>query len=369
MKVAIIVGARPQIIKVAPVIWELREKGEISYFMLHTGQHYDFEMSRVFFGELDIPEPHVNLGVGSGSHGEQTGDMLKGIERELMKVKPDLTIVPGDTNSTLAGALASVKLKIPVAHLEAGLRSFDFYMPEEINRRLTDACSELLFAPTQTAVSNLLREGIDRERIYHTGDIMYDVLVHSLKLISVKSPSYRGLHLVPNERFCVLTLHRAENVDDKERLISILSAIPRIKAKVIFPIHPRTKKNIASFGLMNFLEKIDNLVLIEPVGYLDFISLILRSELVLTDSGGVQKEAFLIRKPCVTLRERTEWVETVELGGNVLVDANTERIVAEANEILDHGRDVKWDKNPFGDGKSAEKVYNIILNYLSNKEL
>ncbi len=365
MKVAVIVGARPQIIKVAPVIWKLREKGGISYFILHTGQHYDFKMSKVFFGELNIPEPHVNLGVGSGSHGEQTGDMLMGIEQELIKVKPDLTIVPGDTNSTLAGALASVKLKIPVAHLEAGLRSFDFYMPEEINRRLTDACSELLFAPTQTAVLNLLREGVSKERIHRTGDTMYDVLVHSLKVIKRKEFPYEEFHLAANEKYCVLTLHRAENVDSREKLASILSAIPRIKAKIIFPVHPRTRKNLVLFKLMDFVEKTDNLVLIEPVGYLDFISLILRSELVLTDSGGVQKEAFLIRKPCITLRDKTEWIETVRLGGNILVGVDTEKIVAEANKTLSYGREVRWDKNPFGDGKAAERIYNIILNHFA----
>jgi len=197
LKVAIIVGARPQIIKVVPVIWKFREKDNIPYFLLHTGQHYDFEMSKIFFRELNIPEPDVNLGVGSGSHGEQTGNMLKGIEQELMKAKPNLTIVPGDTNSTLAGTLASVKLKIPVAHLEAGLRSFDFYMPEEINRRLTDACSELLFAPTETAVYNLLREGINKERIYNTGDTMYDLLIHCLKLNAARSFSYERLESVP----------------------------------------------------------------------------------------------------------------------------------------------------------------------------
>jgi UDP-GlcNAc3NAcA epimerase len=365
---AIIVGARPQFIKIAPLVREI-EKSSINYYVIHTGQHYDVEMSDIFFSELKLPKPDINLEIGSGSHGEQTGRMLAAIEEELVRVKPDLTLVPGDTNSTLAGALASVKLKIPVAHLEAGVRSNDFYMPEEINRRVVDQVSELLFAPTENAVKNLLSEGIARGRIHQTGDIMYDALLQNIPIAREKTRALKELGVNLGEKYAVLTLHREKNVDNAGTLESLLEALPRINAQIVFPIHPRTEKNIERFRLKELVDNISNLTLAPSLGYLEFLSLLNHCSLVLTDSGGVQKEAFLLKKPCITMRESTEWIETVKLGANVLVGTNAEKLVEEANRKLEQKTRVEWGENPFGNGKASEKIVNILEKYSSPKQI
>ena len=334
-KVVSIVGARPQFIKLAPLSKALREAG-FKEVIVHTGQHYDDNMSELFFKELEIPEPDYNLGIGSGSHGEQTGRMLIAIEDILLKENPDLVIIYGDTNSTLAGALASSKLHIPLAHIEAGLRSFNKNMPEEINRIVADHLSSLLFAPTETAVENLRREGIEKG-VYLVGDIMFDALMHFSKISDAKSKILEALNLKPREYY-LATIHRAENTDNWERLKNILEALSSLDKPVIFPVHPRTKKKVEEYNLEFLIEKIQ---VIEPVGYLDMIQLEKNAKAILTDSGGVQKEAFWLRVPCITLRDETEWVETVRYGWNRLVGADKEKIL-DAVKSISPGEEVDF---------------------------
>lgn len=319
MKIITIIGARPQFIKAAPVSKVLRESGHQEY-LVHTGQHYDTNMSQVFFDELQIPEPDVNLGVGSGSHGWQTGQMLMALERVIQEVKPDWVLVYGDTNSTLAGALAAVKLHILIAHVEAGLRSFNREMPEEINRVLTDHCSDLLFCPTQTAVDNLAKEGITKG-VHLVGDTMYDAVIQFSEIARSRSTILEKLGLGPKE-YLLATIHRPYNTDNPENLHSILSAFTEIDEPIIFPVHPRTRQCLSDLKL-----KTDNLKLrlLEPVGYLDMLVLEKNAKAILTDSGGMQKEAYFLRVPCITLRTETEWVETVEAGWNVAVGADRKR--------------------------------------------
>ena len=323
-----IVGTRPQFIKSSILARILEEDREIKLQLIHTGQHYQFEMSQIFFQDLNFPKPDLNLNVGSGSHAQQTALMMMKLEEVMLDMNPDIVLVPGDTNSTLAGALTAIKLHIPVGHIEAGLRSYDLNMPEEINRRLTDHCSTLLFAPTNTAVKNLLQEGIKMDSIFHVGDTMVDVLQSYMPLARKYSNILYELNL-ERDSYALLTLHRPENVDNKRRFKTILKALRGLKElQIIFPIHPRTKKMARKFGLYEDLRKTPNIHLIDPVGYLDFIVLMENSKIILTDSGGVQKEAFLLGVPCVTLRYNTEWIETVELGCNFLVGAN-EKIITE----------------------------------------
>lgn len=328
MKVVTVVGARPQFIKAAPVSRELRKaRTEI---LVHTGQHYDDAMSAVFFRELDIPEPDYNLGVGSGSHGEQTGEMLKRIEAVLVEEHPDWVLVYGDTNSTLAGALAAAKLHIPVAHVEAGLRSFNRRMPEEINRVLTDHLSTLLFCPTPTAVENLRREGIT-QGVHAVGDVMQEALLWAAERARTQSTILERLG-VQEKGYLLVTVHRAENTDDPARLEAILEAFAQIAEPIVFPIHPRTQARVEMFNLKSRLERIAHLQVIPPVGYLDMVRLEQAARTILTDSGGIQKEAYWLGVPCITLREETEWIETVEAGANVLVGTNTTRIVEAVRE-------------------------------------
>jgi UDP-GlcNAc3NAcA epimerase len=353
-KVASIVGARPQFIKLAPLSKVLRKN--INEIIVHTGQHYDENMDAVFFEELEIPEPDYNLGVGSGTHGEQTGRMLIEIEKVLLNEKPDLVIVYGDTNSTLAGALAASKLHIPVAHVEAGLRSFNKNMPEEINRILTDHISDILFCPTQTAVENLKREGITKG-VYLVGDIMFDALMHFSKISDIKSKILEKLNINPGEYY-LATVHRAENTDNYERLKNILTALSEISMfdrTVVFPVHPRTKKMIDVFELSHFMDKI---LVIEPVGYLDMIKLEKNARAILTDSGGVQKEAFWLKVPCITLRDETEWIETVELGWNRLVGTDVGKILSAVRNLR------PGDNVDFSSEFSANKMVEIIVNLL-----
>jgi len=321
MKIFSIVGARPQFIKFSPLSFVIRK--EHKEIILHTGQHYDPEMSDIFFNQLNIPKPDYNLGVGSASHGKQTGTMLIEIEKALIKEQPDLVIVYGDTNSTLAGALAASKLHIKVAHVEAGLRSFDRNMPEEINRVLTDHISNLLFCPTKTAVRNLKNEGIIKG-IYNVGDVMKDAMEYNVKIAEERSTIIKDLDLISNT-FIVATLHRPANTDSKENLTSIVSAFCSIDETIVFPVHPRTEKYLKEYNLWDLL--CQSVRIIPPVGFQDMLKLTVHAKMILTDSGGVQKEAYLLGVPCVTLRENTEWVETVEEGWNVLVGADYEKII------------------------------------------
>ena len=320
MKVLSVVGARPQFIKAAPVGRALWAAGHTDV-LVHTGQHYDENMSAIFFRELAIPEPDYNLEVGSGPHGQQTGEMLIRLEEVMEQERPDRVLVYGDTNSTSAGALAAVKSHIPVAHVEAGLRSSNRAMPEEHNRVLTDHCADLLFCPTQTAVDNLAREGITRG-VHLVGDVMYDAVLQFGELARQRSTILHDLGLKP-KGYLLATVHRPYNTDDYVRLQSILETFIEIGEPVIFPVHPRTRKRIAGLaGTLNLRAGAGDLRLIEPVGYLDMLMLEQNARLILTDSGGVQKEAYFFAVPCVTLRPETEWVETVKAGWNLVADAD-----------------------------------------------
>ena len=351
MKIVTIVGARPQFIKAAPVsrVWR---QNHIEV-LVHSGQHYDENMSAVFFRELDIPKPDYNLGIGSGSHGRQTGQMLAGIEDVLVDEKPDSVLTYGDTNSTLAGALAAIKLHIPVAHVEAGLRSFNREMPEEHNRVLTDHCSDLLFCPTQTAVDWLAQEGITTG-VHLVGDVMYDAVLRNIELARQRSTIMTDLRLEPKD-YLLATIHRPYNTDIPERLRNILSAFVSIDAPIIFPVHPRTRQRILALKL-EMLEG-SNIQMVEPVGYLDMLMLEQNARFILTDSGGVQKEAYFMAVPCITLRPETEWVETVDTGWNLVVDADPERIVEATNG---HRWPTDTPRPIFGDGRAAEKIVNVL---------
>jgi UDP-GlcNAc3NAcA epimerase len=350
MKIASIVGARPQFIKCAPVSRELRKEHE--EVLIHTGQHYDHGMSEVFFEELAIPKPDYNLNIGSGTHGHQTGAMLGAIEDVLQQENPDLVLVYGDTNSTLAGALAAAKLHVPVAHVEAGLRSFDRRMPEEINRVLTDHCSDLLFCPTKTAVENLAAEGITGG-VHLVGDVMVDAMNYNRAVAEERSRILEAVGVRPGE-YLVITVHRPSNTDSQENMVAILGALAEAGMPVVFPVHPRTRNYLGRYGLLAKMP--ENVQVTEPLGYLDMLHLMAHAAKILTDSGGVQKEAYMLGVPCITLRENTEWVETVEAGWNVLVGAGREEIVSMIHEFAPAG-----DQPPlFGDGRAAAGIAKII---------
>ena len=349
MKVVTIVGARPQFIKCAPVSRELRKKHE--EILVHTGQHYDYGMSDIFFEELSIPKPDYNLGIGSGNHGAQTGAMLAAIEEVLLKENPDWLLVYGDTNSTVAGALAAAKLHIPVIHVEAGLRSFDKRMPEEINRIMTDHLSDVLICPTETAVVNLKTEGIV-DGVYHVGDVMADAVLYNKEQASLHSKILDTVE-VSKGQYIAATIHRPSNTDSKENMESIFSAFAKSGKTIVFPIHPRTRKYLTEYRI----EAPENVRLIEPLGYLDMLQLTANAEKVVTDSGGVQKEAYILKVPCVTMRENTEWVETLNNGWNKLVNsADTDVVSKSIYETIAPG---EW-LPVFGDGHGAEKVVEIL---------
>ncbi len=359
-KLLSIVGARPQFIKAA-VLSKLikKEKGGIlEEKIVHTGQHYDKKMSADFFDELNIPYPDYHLGIGSGGHGEQTGRMLLEIEKILLKQRPDIVLVYGDTNSTLAGALAASKLHIPVAHVEAGLRSFDKCMPEEINRVLTDHVSSFLFCPTEISVRNLKREGIE-DRVFLTGDVMLDLLINFQDMMD--KSEILGKLGITEKNYYLVTVHRAGNTDNRERLENILGGLEETNKKVIFPLHPRTKKMLGKNDYPFFNSGI---CFIDPVSYIDMLTLEKNALAVLTDSGGVQKEAYFFKVPCITLREETEWLETVESGWNVLVGTDKEKI----KEALNHQTGTNISHPPFyGDGKAGEKIVQILNKAISSK--
>ena len=353
MKIVTIVGARPQFVKCAPLSRELRKKH--TEVLVHTGQHYDPEMSDVFFSELGIPEPDYHLGVGSGPHGKQTGEILFRVEEVLLGEEPDIVVVYGDTNSTLGGALAAAKLHIPVAHVEAGLRSFDRTMPEEINRVVTDHLSDLLFCPTTTAVENLACEGITRG-VHLAGDVMVDALVYNRQLAMEQSTILDRLELTPGS-YLVMTVHRPSNTDQKEHLEAILRAVDRSGKTVVFPVHPRTRNALSGFDLLEMMP--GQVICTEPLGYLDMLRLMADAEKVLTDSGGVQKESYILGVPCITLRENTEWVETVEDGWNVLTGADEEKILAAIRNFSPSGP----QREAFGPPGASERIATVIAGF------
>ncbi len=355
MKIAIILGTRPEIIKMSPLIREC-EKRDIDYYILHTGQHYSFEMDKVFFNDLKLPVPKYNLDVGSGLHGEQTAKMISGIEKILIRDTPDVVFVQGDTNTVLAGALAASKLHIRIGHVEAGLRSFDRSMPEEINRVVADHISDYLFAPTEHSKKYLLAEGIPREKIFVTGNTVVDAIYQNLEISKETRHTLSELNLKKGEYF-LTTVHRAENTDKKERLSSILTGFEQIyqafSLPIIFPAHPRTVKKIREFDL-----KIpDGTKLIEPIGYLDFLQLEGGAKLILTDSGGLQEEGCILGVPCITLRDNTERPETVDVGANVIAGVSS-NISQLAKEMTDS--EISWN-NPYGGGNAAELIIDKIL--------
>jgi len=367
--IMMIVGARPQFIKSAPVIHELLKHRNVELKLIHTGQHYDPEMSDVFFGELDLPSPVLNLAVGSGSHATQTARMMRKIETCVVREAPSVVLVPGDTNSTLAGALAASKAGFPVGHVEAGLRSYDMSMPEEINRRLTDHCSTLLFAPTRTAVRNLAKEGLKHPAVFLTGDTMADSLRIALPRARKQRASVLGRFDLNPQQYVLVTLHRPGNVDKYARLKEITSFLLRIcrYIRVVFTVHPRTRGRLDAWGLIGKLRKQDAIVLSPPVGYLEMLSLLENSGCVVTDSGGVQKEAFMLHVPCVTIRSGTEWPETLKSGANRLVFGNAQSMSLAVTKVLEDSglrRRIRALPNPFGDGRASKRITEILLSNL-----
>ena len=354
MKIAIILGTRPEIVKFSSIIRECESVGA-DYFILHTGQHYSYNMDKVFFEQLELPQPKYNLDVGSGSHGKQTGTMMIGIEQTLQKEQPDVVLVQGDTNTVLAGALAAVKLQIKVGHVEAGLRSYDRGMPEEINRIVADHTADLLFAPTPESERILLNEGIPQTRIFMVGNTVVDAVYQNLKIAEAKTSILSELGLQEGG-YVLATAHRQENVDNKTRFSGIIKGLQAVGEAfgmpVVYPIHPRAKKMLTQFGIDT-----SGLWLLEPLDYLAFLVLQSRAKLVLTDSGGVQEETCILSVPCVTLRDNTERPETLSVGANMLAGTDPECILAAAQTMVAMRRG--W-KNPFGDGTTAKKILNII---------
>jgi len=365
-KVLTVVGARPQFIKAAPVSKALRESPGFLEIMVHTGQHYDPNMSQTFFDELDIGLPIHNLEVASGSHGYQTGEMLKRLEPIVNDEKPDLVLVYGDTNSTLSAALTASKLCVPIAHIEAGLRSFNRRMPEEVNRVLTDHVATLLFCPTVSAVRNLEREGITAN-VWNTGDVMYDVALQFSEKSKMKSTILAELGL-RKKAYILATVHRAENTDRKEHLSNILEGLGEVSREipVVFPLHPRTRKMIRTFGLEGHLA---NMKIIDPVGFLDMMALESNANLIATDSGGVQKEAYFQKVPCVTLRGETEWVETVEAKWNHLADVSTIEGITEALRSALEYSGVRSEISEYGDGLASQKIVRVMAQYLAGGDV
>lgn len=346
------IGARPQFIKAAAVSRQISETPGFEEILVHTGQHYDANMSDVFFEELEIPRPAHHLGIAGVGHGAMTGRMLEAIEALMLEVRPDVVMVYGDTNSTLAGALAAAKLHIPIAHVEAGLRSFNKRMPEEINRILTDQCSDLLLTPTATATQNLLREGVQNARIVECGDVMFDAALHFGRKADAGQAGPSRFGLMPGQ-YVLATVHRQENTDDPIRLTAILDGLAAVARdlKVVFPLHPRTRARIAAADIADRLEALH---ILEPVGYLDMVALEKHAAVVATDSGGVQKEAFFYEVPCITLRDETEWVELVESGWNRLIIPNDAEAIHQA--ILQARGRRGLDITPYGSGMASDII-------------
>lgn len=388
MRILSIVGARPQFIKATLISRRLREQG-IEEILVHTGQHYDFNMSEIFFRELNLAKPDYQLHIGSGSHGEQTARMLVGIEKTLDQEKPSIVLVYGDTNTTLAGALAATKLRIPVAHIEAGLRSYNKRMPEETNRVLTDHCSDILFCPTESAIRNLQKEGFvsvlndgklldDRfdsslindcllPIVINVGDVMFDIALEVKKLINRKAGGERRVlkkYFLEAKNYILATIHRADNTDSEENLQGIIGALKEIARnglKIFFLAHPRTKKTLRKFNLLSDIPK--NLIIDEPVGYTEMITLENNARLIITDSGGVQKEAYFFKVPCIIPRSETEWTELVKIGWNKVVGAKRENIINAVLSTLNENLENKEWMSFYGDGRASERIVEVLKNY------
>ena len=360
LKVVNIVGARPNFMKIAPIHHQMRNNHLIDPILVHTGQHYDEKMSKTFFVDLCMPEPDIYLGVGSGSHASQTAAVMTSLEKVLIDEKPDWIVVVGDVNSTLAGALVASKLNIPIAHVEAGLRSFDRTMPEEINRILTDSISDLLFVTEKSGLDNLLKEGVAKEKVHFVGNVMID----SLKEHLPKAKQSNLLRKLNCEKYnyVLMTLHRPSNVDNADVFAKILNALEQIQKDkpILFPIHPRTRKMISQLGFSQKVQDMKNLIFMDPLGYLEFLNMMNHAQLVLTDSGGIQEETTYLGVPCITLRENTERPCTVELGTNQLVDLNTEKIIHAALNAL-NGNNTEKKIPPLWDGETAQRIVDILI--------
>jgi len=361
IKIINVVGARPNFVKIAPIIKEMdRHRADFRYYLVHTGQHFDSKMSGLFFDDLELPRPDFYLGVGSGSHAGQTARIMQRFEKVLLKIRPDIVLVVGDVNSTLACALCSVKLHIPVAHVEAGLRSFDREMPEEINRILTDAISDYLFTTERSACINLLNEGRPEDRIYFVGNVMVDTLLNHIE--KARSSDILERIDLKQRQYAVLTLHRPSNVDHKEIFIGILNGLREVQKQtpIVWPIHPRTKKMLRSFRLEKMLLNMQHIKIIPPLGYLDFLRLMLDSKFILTNSGGIQEESTILGVPCLTLRRTTERPATIEEGTNVLVGTDKDVIISSALKVIQDGR-YRYNRVPeLWDGKAAIRIVDIL---------
>lgn len=361
-QITLVVGARPNFVKAGPLYNELKKEPDFKVEIVHTGQHYDINMSDIFFKQLDLPTPDINLNVGSGPHGKQTGEMLARLEELFMKRKPDLVIVFGDTNSTLAGALAAAKLGIRVGHVEAGVRSYDMSMPEEINRILVDRISDLLFIPDEFARLNLSEEGVSTSRMFVVGNILMDTITQHMSKISAMEKELLNQFSLKSGEYAVITVHRAGNVDDIEKLKNIIKIMEEVSRRMVlvFPVHPRTRSRLNELGF----NPPENLKFIDPLGYLEFIALLKNSALVLTDSGGVQTESSFLCVPCLTLRENTEWVITLNKGTNVLVGYNLQKIDEEITKILEmrrvYGSYVAGSRIKLWDGRTSERIVAVI---------
>ena len=369
-EVAVVVGTRPGIIKFSPVIREL-EAQQVPYFIIHTGQHYSYNMDKQFFDDLELPTPmYTNDKVAKETyHGAQTAEMIRGVENALLDSKPKVVIVGGDANTNLAGALATRKLGIILAHMEAGLRSDDWRMPEEHNRIIIDHISEILFAPTDLCIENIKRDNV-KGKIYKTGNTIVDAVMKNMELSKKKSNILDKIDIKKDKPYYLLTFHREENVDNEEILKCLIDNLKKvfnkIKARIIFPMHPRTKKRINEFQLNSKIEKINNLTIIEPVGYLDMLALMNNADMVLTDSGGIQEETCILQVPCITLRENTERPETVEVGANKIVGTDEKKMI-DAMEYFNSLSEKRWN-NPYGDGKAAEKIVKVLSNVITGKD-
>jgi UDP-N-acetylglucosamine 2-epimerase (non-hydrolysing) len=361
MLVACVVGARPNFIKIAPLLSEIKRRG-LDFRLIHTGQHYDSELNDVFFDQLEIPSPDVNLEIGSASHARQTGEALIKLEQDFIDHKPDLVVVVGDVNSTLAGALAAAKLNIPVAHVEAGYRSFDRTMPEETNRVIVDHISDFLFAPTDDAVANLIAEGISADKIHHVGNIMAETLLRNMEKIGQRGKP-REMGLKPRE-YAVATIHRPENTDNMITLSSILAGFGVSPLPIIMPLHPRTQQAIKDHGLGNMLNA--RFTIAEPMPYIDLLSLVQNARLVLTDSGGLQEEACILQVPCITIRENTERTVTVDIGANRLVPADKDRILEAMSDVIGH-HSTGWNIPELWDTGVSQRTIDILIDVLARK--
>ena len=354
MRIASVVGARPNFVKLAPIYRSTNNFAE--HLIIHTGQHYDYEMSEIFFKEFDLPKPDINLEIGSGTAGFQLGEMIKKLEAIFLSRKFDLVIVYGDTNSTFTGALAANKVGVKTAHVEAGLRSYDRRMPEEINRILTDQLCDYLFAPTESSIDNLRMEHV-AGRSYNTGDISVEIIARARRVSDASSRILENQSLSPKSYY-LFTMHRAENTNDIENLTSIIRSFELLRGKtIVFPVHPRTKKIMIETGLWERLQKLPDIKILQPVGYIDFIKLLSNAERVITDSGGIQKESYLLQVPCITIRKSTEWIETVKEGWNFIVGTDPKAIV----EASTYQFPVGPQKAIFGSGKTSETIRNLIL--------